>query len=113
MANQGRRWFEQRKDFVGRVRPVEPGAVNETPELLTRCPSCSEAVYNEALEDNQEICPLCGHHFKIDAFRRLALLALRHVYNRVDVTLFPEVKKVERGLPPKVETWSHSSSTMH
>lgn len=27
---------------------------------------------------------------------RLALLALRHVYNRVDVTLFPEVKKVER-----------------
>lgn len=73
MANQGRRWFEQRKDFVGKARPPE-SAVAEAPDLLTRCPSCSEAVYNEAIEDNQAVCPLCQHHFRIDAFRRLALL---------------------------------------
>jgi acetyl-CoA carboxylase carboxyl transferase subunit beta len=72
MPHQGPRWFEQRKDFNARLRTGEAG--ESTPDLLTRCPSCSEAVYNEALEQNLEICPLCSHHFRIDAFRRLASL---------------------------------------
>ncbi len=71
MANKGRRWFEQRKDFVGKQR--EAGAP-ETPDLLTRCPSCTEPVYNEALTDNLQVCPLCGHHFRLEALRRLELL---------------------------------------
>ncbi|MEZ4316034.1 MAG: acetyl-CoA carboxylase, carboxyltransferase subunit beta [Myxococcota bacterium] len=72
MANEGRRWFEQRKEFVGKARA--PGEGADTPDLLTRCPQCSEPVYNEALVENLQVCPLCGHHFRIDAHVRLELL---------------------------------------
>lgn len=71
MSNQGRRWFEQRKEFVGRVRPA---AEDTTPDLWTKCPSCGEMLYNEALQDNLQCCVLCDHHFPIGADARLAAL---------------------------------------
>jgi acetyl-CoA carboxylase carboxyl transferase subunit beta len=67
MANQGRRWFEQRKEFVS--RPREEGA--DVPDLWTRCPSCNELIYNETLGQNQSVCPHCTFHFRISALQRL------------------------------------------
>ena len=71
MANQGRRWFEQRKEFVGRPREES----SEVPDLWTRCPACNELVYNETLDQNQSVCPHCDFHFRISAIQRLNLLA--------------------------------------
>lgn len=71
MSNQGRRWFEQRKDFIGRVK--QPGE-DSTPDLWTRCPSCSEMLYNEALALNLQVCMLCEHHFPLGAHARLQSL---------------------------------------
>lgn len=69
MSNQGRRWFEQKKDFVVRLR--EEGQEDETPDLWTRCPSCGETLFNEALEANQMVCLACTFHMKIGARARL------------------------------------------
>lgn len=77
MSNQGRRWFEQRKDFTGapRTAPAAPSASkDEPPDLWTRCDGCDEMLYNEALANNARVCHLCGHHFKIAAVDRLRLL---------------------------------------
>ncbi len=75
MSNKGRRWFEQRKDFVGTPRPVAATKEkDESPDLWTRCEGCSETLYNEALANNAQVCHLCGHHFKISAVDRLRLL---------------------------------------
>jgi acetyl-CoA carboxylase carboxyl transferase subunit beta len=71
MSNQGRRWFEQRKDFVGQRR--DAGAA-DVPDLFTKCPSCHETLFNETLVENAQVCPVCGHHFRIDALTRLELL---------------------------------------
>lgn len=71
MSNQGRRWFEQRKEFVGQKRD---GAGNDVPDLFTKCPSCAEPVFNESIAENANVCPLCGHHFRIRAQQRLELL---------------------------------------
>lgn len=71
MADQGRRWFEQRKEFVAHKRS-EGGA--EVPDLFTRCPSCHEPLFNEVLVDNGHVCPMCGHHLRIDATTRIRLL---------------------------------------
>jgi acetyl-CoA carboxylase carboxyl transferase subunit beta len=71
MTNQGRRWFEQRKEFVG--RPREEGS--DVPDLWTRCPACNELVYNETLDQNNSVCPHCDFHFRISAIQRLNLLA--------------------------------------
>lgn len=72
MSNEGRRWFEQRKDF--KVKPRDTSAEAETPDLFTRCPSCGEMLFNEALESAQQVCPVCAHHFRIDAPSRLIQL---------------------------------------
>ncbi len=72
MSNDGRRWFEQRKEFKARPRGVVETA--ESPDLWTLCPSCSEALFNETLVDNQHVCPLCDHHFRLGADDRIASL---------------------------------------
>ncbi len=72
MPNQGRRWFEQRKEFV--AKPKDPGATNESPDLFTRCPDCSQPLFNETLRDEAEVCAHCGHHFRLAADQRLKLL---------------------------------------
>jgi len=71
MSNQGRRWFEQRKEFVGKVKEA---VTDDGPDLWTRCAGCGDTLFNDALEANQLVCPLCGHHFRIDVVERLTLL---------------------------------------
>ncbi|HEY4754209.1 MAG TPA: acetyl-CoA carboxylase, carboxyltransferase subunit beta [Candidatus Limnocylindrales bacterium] len=42
--------------------------------LWTRCPSCSEQLFNRALDKSLRVCPSCGHHFRISASARLEQL---------------------------------------
>ena len=44
------------------------------PDLWTKCPSCSEMLFNKQLEKSDRICPTCDHHFRLSAAARLALL---------------------------------------
>ncbi|MBI3746787.1 MAG: acetyl-CoA carboxylase carboxyltransferase subunit beta [Chloroflexi bacterium] len=44
------------------------------PDLWTKCPSCSEMLFNKQLDKSDRICPTCGHHFRLSAEARLALL---------------------------------------
>jgi acetyl-CoA carboxylase carboxyl transferase subunit beta len=85
MSNDGRRWFETRKDFVG--TPREAG--NDAPDLFTRCPSCTEAIYNEVVEQNLSLCPACGHHFRLGALARLAMFCDLDEVEMHDQHLFP------------------------
>ncbi len=71
MSTEGRRWFENRREFAVKARE----AGGETPDLWTRCPSCAEVIFNETLEANLEVCPACEHHFRIGSLRRLESLA--------------------------------------
>lgn len=75
MSTQGPRWFEQRKDFVAFRRP--PPSVSETeevPDLFTKCPSCGEMLFNDALRQNLWVCHRCRYHFRIGAVERLRSL---------------------------------------
>ncbi len=44
------------------------------PDLWTKCPSCEEMLFNKQLDKVQRVCPNCGHHFRLSADARLALL---------------------------------------
>jgi len=85
MGNDGRRWFEQKKEFVGVIRP----GPSEAPELFTKCPSCGEAIFNEVLDDGQRLCPHCGHHFRQGAVDRLRSLCTEGTITVHDVDLAP------------------------
>jgi acetyl-CoA carboxylase carboxyl transferase subunit beta len=44
------------------------------PDLWTKCPSCSEMLFNKQLDKADRVCPTCGHHFRLSAASRLELL---------------------------------------
>jgi acetyl-CoA carboxylase carboxyl transferase subunit beta len=44
------------------------------PDLWTKCPQCSDMLFNKQLEKNDRICPTCGHHFRLSAEARLGML---------------------------------------
>ena len=65
-------WFKKAKQ----PKPVrEASQRSSVPEgLWVKCPGCREVVYSKELEINSQICPKCGHHFRIDSVERLRLL---------------------------------------
>src|SRR5215212_9918528 len=44
------------------------------PDLWTKCPTCSEMLFNRQLDKVDRVCPTCGHHFRLSAASRLAML---------------------------------------
>jgi acetyl-CoA carboxylase carboxyl transferase subunit beta len=64
-------WFTRDKPSVKR----EDGEKHvRTEGLWLKCEKCSQIVWRKALEDNFQVCPKCGHHGRLDARTRLALL---------------------------------------
>ena len=57
-----------------------------TEGLWTRCPDCGKVLFKAELEANQQVCPQCGHHFRIDARTRIENL-LEPGYELVDLGL--------------------------
>ena len=45
-----------------------------TEGLWVKCEGCRQIIWKKELEDNQNVCPKCDYHFRIDAATRLALL---------------------------------------
>jgi acetyl-CoA carboxylase carboxyl transferase subunit beta len=45
-----------------------------TEGLWLKCEKCGQIVWRKALEDNFQVCPKCGHHGRLDARTRLAML---------------------------------------
>jgi acetyl-CoA carboxylase carboxyl transferase beta subunit len=44
------------------------------PDLWTKCPSCSQMLFNKQLDKADRVCPNCDHHFRLSAPARLDLL---------------------------------------
>ncbi|MFT4625030.1 MAG: acetyl-CoA carboxylase carboxyl transferase subunit beta [Myxococcota bacterium] len=88
MANEGRRWFEQRKEF----QPASKAFAKEgegTPDLYTLCPSCGEMLYNEQLVLDLNVCRSCDHHLRISAVDRLTALCDEDEFEWHDAGLEP------------------------
>jgi len=43
-------------------------------ELCRSCPSCKQVIFTSDLDNNYQICPKCGHHFRINARQRLNMI---------------------------------------
>jgi acetyl-CoA carboxylase carboxyl transferase subunit beta len=56
-------------------------------DLWTRCPDCTEMIYNKQLDKSLRICPRCGHHFRLRVDARLSLLLDRDTFREQDAGL--------------------------
>ena len=57
------------------------------PDLWTKCPSCSDMLFNKQLEKADRICPTCNHHFRLSAQARLELLLDQNSFRERDAGL--------------------------
>ena len=62
-------WFEKTYNRIkkGKKRIDVPDG------LWTKCSNCSEIVYNKILDESFRVCPKCGYHFYISAWKRIQI----------------------------------------
>lgn len=64
-------WFNKAK--AGIDKSVEKKV--KVPEgMWVKCPECSETILGKDIDANLNVCPSCGHHYRISARRRLEVL---------------------------------------
>jgi len=64
-------WFN--RDKAGIEKNMEKKV--KVPEgMWVKCQGCSETILGKEIEANLNVCPKCGHHYRIPARRRLEIL---------------------------------------
>jgi len=73
--------------------------------MWTRCPSCEEQLFNKHLERAMNVCPSCGHHFRLAAPVRLGQLLDEGTFEERDpglVSLDPLEFVDQKAYPDRV-----------
>jgi len=65
-------WFTKTKKPI--AAPAKDKSSRVPEGLWVKCPDCEQAIYNKDLVTTQNVCPKCGHHFRINATERLRTL---------------------------------------
>jgi acetyl-CoA carboxylase carboxyl transferase subunit beta len=55
--------------------------------LWTKCPSCSESLFEQALAKNLRVCTNCGYHFTISSGERITSLVDEGTFEEMDLQL--------------------------
>jgi len=75
------------------VRPKIRALVSKTTEttdkLWLKCPACGQMMFHRDLEAALFVCTSCGHHLRMDAKRRLAMLFDDAKYQRIELPKTP------------------------
>ncbi len=66
-------WFKKPKYMTVRVTSKKKADIPDN--LVTRCTSCSEIIFNKDIENNLRTCPKCNHHFYMPPRERVKLLS--------------------------------------
>ncbi len=81
-------WFKREKSEGDKLSKVEDSQKKvRTEGLWQKCESCRQIIWKKDLEANWNVCPKCGHHFRLDAAARIRLLLDSEVYQRFDADL--------------------------
>jgi len=68
-------WFKRETDKIGAPAPPEERTV-KTEGIFVKCENedCSATIYRKDLKANLNVCPTCGHHFRLSSRERLQML---------------------------------------
>ena len=66
-------WFKREKKSIEQPVPPDERKV-KTEGLWMKCESCRAIIWKKDLEAHWNLCPKCGHHYRLGAKRRLDML---------------------------------------
>jgi acetyl-CoA carboxylase carboxyl transferase subunit beta len=75
-------WFNKKNKRIEAVPPEE--RVVKTENVFVKCDGCEAHLFKGELDDNHQVCKHCGHHFRIGARERLAMLFDEGKYEELD-----------------------------
>jgi len=75
-------------DFLKRFKKKQPSK-NEKSTTWVKCPACNSISFYKEVKKQQNTCPQCGYHFRMDANERIALLADEGTFVELDKNLEP------------------------
>ena len=61
-------WFEK---ILPSIKQVTERKKSVPEGLWSKCPKCESVLYRSEVERNQDVCPKCEHHMRINARKRL------------------------------------------
>ena len=101
-------WFKKARKPIA----VSKSKASRVPEgLWVKCSGCAQAIYNKDLAANVNVCPKCGHHFRMSAAERLRLLFDDQTWTEYDKDLvstdplqFHDTKPYRTRLEASIET---------
>lgn len=79
-------WFKRDSNSAKNPEGESPHTVR-TEGLWLKCDGCREIIWKKDLESTLNTCGKCGHHFRMDARARLAMLFDGGVYEELDESL--------------------------
>ncbi len=91
--------------IVDRIKKREPSAKNKRSNIdipvgkWIKCDGCKEIIYKETLRENLNICPNCGHYFRMHINRRIEQIIDKGTYQKFDLN-------IETSNPLEMEDYS-------
>jgi acetyl-CoA carboxylase carboxyl transferase subunit beta len=80
-------WFTRQKPSVEGSTPSDEEKNVRTEGLWQKCDACGQIIWRKAVEEGFQVCPKCGHHFRIGALERLQQLFDNGEYEEYDNNL--------------------------
>ena len=69
-----------------KIRALVTKDSKDVPEnLWQKCTACEQMIFHRELEANLRVCPHCGHHMRLDAKKRLAILFDEGEYTKIEL----------------------------
>ncbi|MBQ4084625.1 MAG: acetyl-CoA carboxylase carboxyltransferase subunit beta [Alphaproteobacteria bacterium] len=79
-------------------------------DLWTSCHKCSKMLFHKEFEENHQVCPNCGHHFRLPPLKRLEMMfdngefsVLQLPQTKTDPLNFTDIKKYSERIKSAVK----------
>ena len=67
-------WFTRQKPSLDATPPPDAEKSVMTEGVWQKCDSCGQIIWRKTVEENKQVCPKCGFHFRVGARERLEML---------------------------------------
>ena len=87
-------------------RVPQQSAPAPSDDIWTKCPTCREIAFRKEVERNLNVCPKCGHHYRLTVSQRLAITVDRGSWREMfaDLAVGDPLKFVDsRPYPKRME----------